>query len=251
METVIGPEIDRIDKFYEMKPSEIIISRCELVNTKLCLNKCSALVGVSTSEDREPSAEFRIVVYREIADATIPGIPTPAEIMKRQKDYCSGATTFNSLELLGTSRPVRVSKGLHWTDFTFPSLLNLDTGSSGSMAFWIGVQASPEEGTTPIVSYVGTKRSNPFTMRISRSGSLALPPPKILFDRKSFFRDGDVVVLAFHTPITKVLLRTFINNAWLRLRSNEMTYMKREKKCNEYDCNHNNTGGDFDRNKNN
>ena len=131
---------------------------------------------------------------------------------------------FRSLKLVGTSLPVRVSKGMDWTLFKFPSPLNLDTGST-STAFWIGVQASANSGVVPVVGYVGTKQSCPFTMRnVPQTTSIA-PPDTIQFDRKAFV-DGDILVLGFHSAVSRVLLETFLTNAWLRLRSNENAYEK-------------------------
>ena len=86
---------------------------------------------------------------------------------------------------------------MSWVQFKFPSPLNLDTGST-STAFWIGVQASASSGVVPVVGYVGTKQSSPFTMRkVPRTKSLA-PLDTIQFDRKSFV-DGDILVLGFHS----------------------------------------------------
>jgi hypothetical protein len=123
-----------------------------------------------------------------------------------------------------------VSKGLDWVNFKLPSPFNLDTGSESSTTFWIGVQASPSTGAIARVGFVGTKRSSPFTMRhVPHAERMNAPVDTIKFDRKSFV-EGDVVVLAFHSAVTRVLLETFLTNAWLRLRSNEMAFKRKKSR---------------------
>ena len=74
VKTVIGAEIHRSDQFFELKPNEILISRCELANTKICLLECACYLGVSTMTDRDPSAEFRVLIYRENSEVSVPGV---------------------------------------------------------------------------------------------------------------------------------------------------------------------------------
>jgi len=74
VDTVIGAEVYRKEQFYELEPNEIVISRCELANTKMCVLECSAYVGVSTMSDRNLSVEFQVVIYREKSDLSVPGV---------------------------------------------------------------------------------------------------------------------------------------------------------------------------------
>ena len=91
VKTVIGAEAHRSDQFYELEPNEIVISRCELANTKLCLLECSCYLGVSPMTDRDSCAEFCVVIYREKSEISVPGVRYYSSA------YCSSAKreTFN------------------------------------------------------------------------------------------------------------------------------------------------------------